>query len=184
MRPLKESDLRKVLEWRNSEHVHSAMVTDHLITWEEHYNWYKKHEFDRPYFYFIFLYKCREVGYISYNDYDSKKNIIVDSGAYLGERNLPFVCGLALFFFVCCYGFECLGAEQTRAIVLDGNKTASFINKRLGYKTLTKEISYYKNEKKEMAHEIFLTKEVYKKKKAGFIQVLLKESKDKTIKFS
>lgn len=36
VRPLEEKDLRLVLDWRNSERVHSKMLTDHKITWEEH----------------------------------------------------------------------------------------------------------------------------------------------------
>lgn len=40
LRPLEEKDLPIILEWRNSEKVHSKMLTDHKITWEEYYSWY------------------------------------------------------------------------------------------------------------------------------------------------
>ena len=42
LRPLEEKDLPIILEWRNSEKVHSKMLTDHKITWEEHYSWYQR----------------------------------------------------------------------------------------------------------------------------------------------
>ena len=42
MRPIEERDLELLLNWRNSERIHSLMLTDHKITWEEHYQWFKK----------------------------------------------------------------------------------------------------------------------------------------------
>ena len=42
LRPIGEQDLKLVLEWRNSKRVHSQMLTDHKITWEEHYAWFQR----------------------------------------------------------------------------------------------------------------------------------------------
>ena len=44
LRPIEERDLRLVLDWRNSPKVHNMMLTDHEITWEEHYTWFKRME--------------------------------------------------------------------------------------------------------------------------------------------
>ena len=41
--PIEERDLELLLNWRNSERIHSLMLTDHKITWEEHCNWFKKY---------------------------------------------------------------------------------------------------------------------------------------------
>lgn len=42
LRPIEEGDLRLVLNWRNSPKVHSMMLTDHQITWDEHYAWFQR----------------------------------------------------------------------------------------------------------------------------------------------
>lgn len=40
LRPLRESDLRQILEWRNSEEVRAGMYSSHEIGIEEHEAWY------------------------------------------------------------------------------------------------------------------------------------------------
>ena len=42
LRPLEERDLQMVLQWRNSERVHSKMLTDHKIVWEEQFAWFQR----------------------------------------------------------------------------------------------------------------------------------------------
>ncbi len=42
LRPIEERDLRLVLDWRNSPKVHDMMLTDHEITWDEHYGWFQR----------------------------------------------------------------------------------------------------------------------------------------------
>lgn len=44
LRPIEECDLRLLLDWRNSPKVHDMMLTDHEITWDEHYAWFKRME--------------------------------------------------------------------------------------------------------------------------------------------
>ncbi|MBQ9478490.1 MAG: GNAT family N-acetyltransferase, partial [Selenomonadaceae bacterium] len=62
-REIRESDLPLLLEWRNSPRVHSKMLTDHKITWEEHKNWFKRIQDEAREGYFIFTFNGEPVGY-------------------------------------------------------------------------------------------------------------------------
>jgi UDP-4-amino-4,6-dideoxy-N-acetyl-beta-L-altrosamine N-acetyltransferase len=40
LRPMIENDLEDVLRWRNSSNVRQNSLDDHVITWDEHKEWY------------------------------------------------------------------------------------------------------------------------------------------------
>ena len=85
LRPLEEKDLSIILDWRNSEKVHSKMLTDHKITWDEHYSWYQRMKEQPIKRNLVFEYKGKPIGYIGYTEFD-EENHTCSPGAYLGEN--------------------------------------------------------------------------------------------------
>ena len=84
LRPMRREDLRRVLDWRNSERVHSKMLTNHQITWEEHVAWFERHETDTPSHALVFEHDGRPIGYAGYTEFDEAQQSC-SPGAYLGE---------------------------------------------------------------------------------------------------
>ena len=98
MRHIEERDLRQILEWRNSDEVHSMMLTDHKITWEEHRQWFERIRQEPLKRHFVFEYQGQPVGYIGYNGFDAQTRTCTP-GMYLGDRKTaPADAGLYLAY--------------------------------------------------------------------------------------
>ena len=104
LRPLEERDLQMVLQWRNSERVHSKMLTDHKIVWEEHFAWFQRIKDNPIKRNLIFEFLGRPIGYIGYTEYDEEKGCC-SPGAYLGETEVPIDAGITLFYMAVEYAF-------------------------------------------------------------------------------
>ncbi len=137
IRPIEERDLRLLLEWRNSERIHSKMLTDHKITWEEHCAWFQHIKSERIKRNFIFEYKEKPIGYLGYTEFDMAEKRC-SPGAYLGTDNVPMDAGLMLFYTVIEYAFEKLGMESLETSVFNNNKKVIKMDKLFGYRIISK----------------------------------------------
>lgn len=134
LRPIEKKDLSKILEWRNSERVHSMMLTNHVIEWDEHVQWFEKTvKNQKEPVHFIFEYHNRPIGYLSYFDIDESSKRC-DIGLYIGENNVLLNAGGVLGYFSLAYAFDVLGIKEIRSIVLEKNKTVRKLNRLLGYR--------------------------------------------------
>lgn len=132
MKPMVESDLKKVLTWRNSNRIRNVMINTDLITFEEHLAWYNRHKNDNPCRYFVFCYKENPIGYIGYNDYVAGESC--NPGMYIGEEEgVPANSGFAVFYFSTEYAFECLNVESIYSFVLSDNKKSISGTEMLGF---------------------------------------------------
>ena len=169
VRPLEEKDLRLVLDWRNSERVHSKMLTDHKITWEEHLAWFQRSKDNPVKRNLVFCYQDRPIGYIGYTEYDDV-NMICSPGAYLGETDVPIDAGITLFYIAVEYAFAELHMKSLETSVFKSNKQAMRIDKFLGYKEVPgKEEVYIKNGKEEIALRMSMSKADWDKHKQAII---------------
>ena len=132
-RVLQESDLALVLEWRNSPRVHSKMLTDHKITWEEHKNWFQRIQNDPIKKHFIFTHNDMPVGYRDYSGLDLARRTCYGS-SYIGAPDkCPKDAGIFLFFMGIDYAFSHFDIDQDEADVFADNTKALKLNKFLGY---------------------------------------------------
>lgn len=169
VRPLEEKDLRLVLDWRNSERVHSKMLTDHKITWEEHFAWFQRSKDNPVKRNLVFCYQGRPIGYIGYTEYDDV-NMTCSPGAYLGETDVPIDAGITLFYIAVEYAFAELHMKSLETSVFKSNKQAMRIDKFLGYKEVPgKEEVYIKNGKEEIALRMSMSKADWDKHKQAII---------------
>lgn len=168
IRPIEERDLELLLNWRNSERIHSLMLTDHKITWEEHYQWFKKISEYEPKRNFVFEYKNKPIGYMGYTDYD-EINKTCSPGAYLGdvERDVPIDAALYLFYIAVEYAFKVLKREALITTVFKNNKRALKIDKILGYEIIAEDQGIKNNILTDI-YILKMTKEIWHKNKLNF----------------
>jgi RimJ/RimL family protein N-acetyltransferase len=95
LRNLQETDLEKVLTWRNSERVRINMYTNHIITWEEHLAWFQKIQKKENVIYLIFEFLSRPIGLICFTDLDRRNNKAL-GGFELGEVDTSPRSGIAM----------------------------------------------------------------------------------------
>lgn len=173
LRPLRETDLHSVLEWRNSERVHSKMLTDHTITWEEHKCWFDRIKNNDPVRNLILEYQGKAVGYVGYTEYDAE-NDSCSPGAYMGDtENIPIEAGLYLFFLSLEYAFGELNMKRLETSVFEDNRKARKINEFLGYKKISAQpIFYMKNGERKEAYRYALSCQDWQKKRVDIIELL------------
>ena len=153
IRPLEYPYLKMVLEWRNSYRIHSVMLTDHRITWEEHTRWFQSASQAIPRRQLLFLCDTIPIGYIGYNAFNNNNNSC-SPGAYIGEinGNIPIDAAFYLFLVSIDYAFEVLKVTTLKIEVFKKNKRALKIDKALGYR-IVGESSVIKN---GIAEDIYL----------------------------
>ena len=158
MRPIEEEDLPQILEWRNSDKIHSKMLTNHKITWGEHYQWFKRIEKYPIKRYFVFEHKSKPIGYIAYNDFNEEEKSCTP-GMYIGNaKAAPGDAGFVLSYIIGKYAFEKMGMLKLKSEILASNKNALALNKFFG-NTEVGEFYVEKHDKKELVKLLEITKE-------------------------
>ena len=134
MRSIEEKDLGMIFEWRNSPRIHSVMLTEHKITWEEHKQWFegmKNNPLKRN---FVFEYKGIPIGYVGYTDFNTDE-CTCSPGLYIGEqKNLPPEAGIIIYYMSVVYAFEKFNMKRLDYFVLAKNEISMEISKFLGFK--------------------------------------------------
>ena len=166
IRPIDYNDLETLLTWRNSERVHSMMLTNHKITWDEHCNWYKNIEKFPVKLNFIYEYKSRSIGYIGYTDYDQNKKTCT-LGLYLGEiTDLPPKAGIMIYYVGIIYAFNQLKIKKLNMLFLENNNVSLEISRFLGFHSCRdSDYTIEKNEKNIKVVHLCLSEEEWNKNK-------------------
>lgn len=174
LRPIEEKDLRLILSWRNAERIHEQMLTDHRISWEEHYEWFQRMQSQTLKRNFVFEYLGTPVGYIGYTEYDEEKHTC-SPGAYLGENiNAPHDAALCLFYTSIDYAFVHLGMQKLNTDVFADNKRALKLDKFLGYEIVTDKNHYVtKNGVSKLTYRLELDRDKWLENKKNLAIYLL-----------
>lgn len=132
LRPLDERDLDRVLAWRNSDRIRENMYTDHVITPEEHREWFRKVEPGGKDVYLVFEHHGRPLGMVYFTDID-RKNGNSHWGFYLGEKGLPPGTGSVMGVLGLEYAFGFLNIRKLygEAFVFNAASIRFFL--RLGF---------------------------------------------------
>ncbi|AFY35676.1 UDP-4-amino-4,6-dideoxy-N-acetyl-beta-L-altrosamine N-acetyltransferase [Calothrix sp. PCC 7507] len=133
LRALNESDLEQVLEWRNSERIRTNMYTDHIISIEEHREWFKKISLDNNAVYKVFEFKGRSLGVVNATQID-RVNQKCSWAFYLGDENVPFGSGAVMEFLFLEYVFEELKIRKLCCEVFVFNLTTIKLHKKFGFR--------------------------------------------------
>lgn len=130
--PMAEEDLELVLRWRNSERIHSMMLTEHLITWEEHKAWFKACRKAEDVENFVFYIGNNAIGVTNITNIDNK-NRTCSWSIYIGEENAPKGAGYAMGKLVLQYIFEQLDLCKVYVEIIESNARSLQFHKNLGF---------------------------------------------------
>ncbi len=132
LRDLQAEDLDMVLKWRNSDRVRLNMFSTHVITEEEHRNWYFNLDYNTCR-YFVFEYQGRPVGLVNFTEIDQNNNRC-SWGFYLGETDVPAGTGLLMGYLSMEYVFSVLNIRKVCSQVLGSNNRSINYHYKLGFK--------------------------------------------------
>lgn len=68
LRPMHESDLARVLDWRNHPSIRGYMYTQHKITMSEHRAWWDGVKDNRKARFYIYERQNQQLGYVAFSD--------------------------------------------------------------------------------------------------------------------
>jgi len=132
LRPMRESDLEMVLQWRNSERIREVMYTDHVISIEEHRAWFERASREKRSLHFVFECEEQPVGVVNVADMDKINNKCV-WGFYVGAEEVPRGAGSAMGFFALEHLFENMGFRKVIGEALANNEASIKYHLRLGF---------------------------------------------------
>ncbi|MHB8482289.1 MAG: UDP-4-amino-4,6-dideoxy-N-acetyl-beta-L-altrosamine N-acetyltransferase [Nitrospiria bacterium] len=130
--PISESDLERVLEWRNAKRIRANMFSDHLISMEEHKAWFEKLKKDEFSTFLIFRFQKKPIGIISISQWD-KRNQTCFWGFYIGEPDAPKGCGTFMGFLGLEYIFKSLKVRKVCGEVFAFNSASIRFHQKLGF---------------------------------------------------
>jgi UDP-4-amino-4,6-dideoxy-N-acetyl-beta-L-altrosamine N-acetyltransferase len=132
LRPMTESDLDMVLQWRNREPIRRAMYTDHPISRDEHYAWFERVTREQKTHHFVFEYDSVPMGVINVVDINRTANRCA-WGFYVGAEHAPRGTGSAMGFVALEHLFEVMGHHKVIGEVLADNEASLRYHRRLGF---------------------------------------------------
>jgi len=137
LRPLQQSDLETVRQWRNSDPVRLQMLDQSLISTEQQLQWFLKVCQNQTQYQWLIEYKQQPVGACNLKSPDGatiQASNPAETGFYIGEERyrgsiLAFFAALALND----YSFNQLKLSRLLAQVKLNNSAAIRFNHQLGY---------------------------------------------------
>jgi len=137
--PLSDLYLEKILLWRNQPEVRKFSFNDHLISIDEHNNWWQRIKDDKSKKWMIFQHQEIDSGVVYYCDISSEKEAYW--GFYFSSEFKDYE-KLKLWFALekqaINYAFNELQLLSLKCEVLSFNKAALVMHKRFGYKEINK----------------------------------------------
>jgi len=150
LKPLCYDDLAIIRSWRNEEKVRQAMLTDHVISEQEHLAWWESLQDNNTQKWFVFSHQGVKAGVVSFSDLDKTK---ISWGFYLANDISPQKKQIEIWKSleqqVIDYAFKQLNARQLIAQVFEFNKSVIKMHQRFGFKIIEKQ-QREKNGKSEM----------------------------------
>lgn len=135
LRRLTEADLDMVLNWRNRPQIRKMMYKDHVISRDEHLDWYEKMKDNPASIYLILEYRGRPLGLANFTKIDCETSSCL-WGFYIGEDSRPRGTGTILGILSLDYAFETIALREVVGEVLEHNSKSRELFDRLGF-TLT-----------------------------------------------
>lgn len=132
LRPMAETDLERVLTWRNHERVRQNMYTSHVISMDEHRAWFARISADPAQHHYLFVLQGRDMGVLSFTAVD-RPHGRAHWGFYLTPDAPPQGAGTALGVCALDFAFGPLGLRKLIGEVIAFNRPSLRLFDRLGF---------------------------------------------------
>jgi UDP-4-amino-4,6-dideoxy-N-acetyl-beta-L-altrosamine N-acetyltransferase len=132
LREIQETDLGIMLEWRNSERIRAYMYTDHVITPQEHGQWFQKLQESQSEKCLMFLREYEPTGIVRITQIDSNSRKCY-WGFYTGDVNAPKGSGLVMGYLALEYIFSKLAMRKVCGEAFAFNEASLGYHRKLGF---------------------------------------------------
>lgn len=132
LRPVQESDLATILQWRNSPRIRNSMFSDHIITWDEHIRWFARVQEDQRTVPLLYEIAGTPVGVTNFTAIDQSSRRC-EWGFYIGPENTPKGTGFRMGCLALDYAFDHLDLRKVCGEVLAENTPSLHFHLKLGF---------------------------------------------------
>ncbi|HEY9857801.1 MAG TPA: UDP-4-amino-4,6-dideoxy-N-acetyl-beta-L-altrosamine N-acetyltransferase [Stenomitos sp.] len=133
LRPMADSDLERVLAWRNSERIRTCMFTDQPIALEAHRAWWDRAKSNPQAEHLVFERDGLPLGVVNVTQID-RHHGRCSWGFYIGEAEAPRGSGTVMGILALDHIFHRLGVRKLCAEVLGSNAASLGYHLKLGFK--------------------------------------------------
>lgn len=132
LRKIKESELEMMLSWRNDPGIRNNMYNKHVISLEEHMEWWKRNKLKNDNKYFMYEDQGKPLGIVAITDISqSDKNA---SWAFYSSPESKKGTGSKMEFLALDFVFNELGLHKLWCEVLEFNQSVISMHKKFGFK--------------------------------------------------
>jgi len=132
LRPIRDTDLDLILQWRNSERIRANMFADHIISRQEHLVWFERIKKETVPLFLVFEYLRKPLGIISITQIDRVNNRCM-WGFYLGETDGTPESGMIMAYLGLTYIFEDLNIRKLCSEAFTFNQGSIRFHQKLGF---------------------------------------------------
>ncbi len=132
-RPLQRQDKEKILEWRNLPHIRRYMLTDHVISSEEHAAWFDRVIGNPLYRHWIIRCDEEDAGLLNLYDIDAANRSCYWGFYVVGANVRGKSVGMFAEYFVLEYVFQELRLDQLCCETLDFNRGVLRMHQAFGF---------------------------------------------------
>jgi UDP-4-amino-4,6-dideoxy-N-acetyl-beta-L-altrosamine N-acetyltransferase len=132
LRKIKDDELQLILSWRNSPSVRSKMYSRHIISTEEHLEWWKKIYDSNTHLYFMYELEEKPLGVVAFTGIDEVSNN--SFWAFYAAPEAPKGTGSRMEFLALEYAFNELNLHKIQCEVLDFNTPVIKLHEKFGFK--------------------------------------------------
>lgn len=129
-KPLSQSQLELVWQWRNSERIQNNMHNNQPVAWQDHCEWFDGVQQDTTRKFFVLWQQQRPIGVLNFSGLDTATP---EWGCYLGETNVWPGSGIILESAALDYAANFTQFSHLLAQVLSFNNAANKMHKVFEY---------------------------------------------------
>lgn len=134
LRPVTDTDLPLLLEWRNQPEIREKMYTRHVISEAEHYAYFERIKNDPTKKYFLCVdHEGTPVGVVNFGQIDLQ-NHNAFWGFYSGDMKRRGI-GTQMAYLALNYAFDVLSLHKLSGEVLSTNTPSLEFHKKVGFQT-------------------------------------------------
>jgi UDP-4-amino-4,6-dideoxy-N-acetyl-beta-L-altrosamine N-acetyltransferase len=132
LRNINDSELEMMLSWRNDPAVRNNMYNKHLISLDEHMEWWERTKLNNDNIYFMYEDDGKPLGIVAITDISKSDNNA--SWAFYSSPESKKGTGSKMEFLALDFVFNELGLHKLWCEVLDFNQAVINMHKKFGFK--------------------------------------------------
>lgn len=134
LRDIQQDELAIMLVWRNAPSVRANMYTNHVISFEEHKNWWNRIQKDKKYRYLMFEHQGKPMGIVAITEINTSKKSA--SWAFYASPDAPKGTGSRMELLALDTALKQMELFTLNCEVLGFNKPVLRLHEKFGFETI------------------------------------------------